>query len=94
MAARMLALPHWFNPLAWWAVRRYDEAAEWACDLAATGETSTTMYARALVRLGETAGSHASYSPAARGRPSMSCTFRQEFAVSSFNGDFRRSKNV
>ncbi len=29
---RLLALPHWFNPFAWLAVRRFDEAAEWACD--------------------------------------------------------------
>ena len=29
---RLLALPHWFNPCAWLAVRRFDEAAEWACD--------------------------------------------------------------
>ena len=31
-AVRLLALPHWFNPLAWWAVRRFDEGGEWACD--------------------------------------------------------------
>ena len=66
---RGLALPHWFNPFAWWAVRRFDEAAEWACDRAASGENSATAYARALLRLGEAAGRHAAYSPAARGRP-------------------------
>ncbi|HVU44290.1 MAG TPA: M56 family metallopeptidase [Xanthobacteraceae bacterium] len=69
LAARVLALPHWFNPFSWWAVRRFDEAAEWACDRAASAEHATTTYARALVRLGEVAGRHASYSPAARGRP-------------------------
>ena len=69
LAVRVLALPHWFNPFAWWAVRRFDEAAEWACDRAASGDHATTTYARALVRLGEVAGRHASYSPAARGRP-------------------------
>jgi protein involved in polysaccharide export with SLBB domain/beta-lactamase regulating signal transducer with metallopeptidase domain len=36
LALRALALPQWFNPLAWLAVRRFDEAAEWACDDAAT----------------------------------------------------------
>ena len=34
---RLLMLPHWFNPLAWLAVRRFDEAAEWACDEVAKG---------------------------------------------------------
>jgi polysaccharide biosynthesis/export protein len=32
LAVRMLALPQWFNPLVWLAVRRFDEAGEWACD--------------------------------------------------------------
>ena len=32
LAVRLLALPQWFNPLAWMAVRRFDECAEWACD--------------------------------------------------------------
>ncbi|HRE99794.1 MAG TPA: M56 family metallopeptidase, partial [Pirellulaceae bacterium] len=30
--ARSIALLHWFNPCAWLAARRFDEAAEWACD--------------------------------------------------------------
>ena len=37
ICVRLLMLPHWFNPLAWLAVRRFDEAAEWACDEAAKG---------------------------------------------------------
>jgi beta-lactamase regulating signal transducer with metallopeptidase domain len=37
LIVRLLALPHWFNPLAWLAVRRFDEAAEWACDEVAKG---------------------------------------------------------
>jgi beta-lactamase regulating signal transducer with metallopeptidase domain len=69
LAARVLALPQWFNPLAWLAVRRFDEAAEWACDQAATaGQPQTTDYARALVRLGEAATRQASYRPAAHGQ--------------------------
>ena len=32
LAIRALALPHWFNPFAWWAVRTFDECGEWACD--------------------------------------------------------------
>ena len=50
---RALALPQWFNPLAWWSLRRFDDAAEWACDdlvrSVMTGQT--TDYARALVQL-------------------------------------------
>ncbi|HEY1598147.1 MAG TPA: M56 family metallopeptidase [Pirellulales bacterium] len=68
LTVHLLALPHWFNPFAWWAVRRFDEAAEWACDRAAAADEPTTAYARTLLRLGEAAGRHASYSPAARGR--------------------------
>ncbi len=34
---RLMALPHWFNPLAWWIVRNLDECAEWLCDDEATG---------------------------------------------------------
>jgi hypothetical protein len=32
---RIAALPQWFNPLVRLAVRRFDEAGEWACDEAA-----------------------------------------------------------
>lgn len=67
LAVRLLALPHWFNPLAWLAVRRFDDAAEWACDRAASDGESATKYARTLVRLGESAARHAAYSPAVRG---------------------------
>jgi hypothetical protein len=49
---RVLALPHWFNPLAWWAVREFEEAGEWICDDLAAGQTATE-YARALVQLCE-----------------------------------------
>lgn len=68
LGARLLALPHWFNPCAWLAVRRFDEAAEWACDQAAAAPAEVTTYARALVRLGEV---HLAtrYGSAARTRP-------------------------
>ncbi|MEZ6088819.1 MAG: M56 family metallopeptidase [Pirellulaceae bacterium] len=32
MFVRLLAAVHWFNPVAWWAAAKFDEAAEWACD--------------------------------------------------------------
>ena len=54
--ARLAAVPHWFNPAAWWAVKKFDEAAEWACDerLAATAPGQVSSYARVLLRLVET----------------------------------------
>ena len=53
---RMLALPQWFNPLAWMAVRAFDEAAEWACDdlvMTDCGRASDTSYPLALLRIAE-----------------------------------------
>ncbi|HXT58391.1 MAG TPA: M56 family metallopeptidase [Pirellulales bacterium] len=52
LVVRLLAAPHWFNPLAWRAVRRFDEAAEWACDaLAPRTEQERLEYAKVLLRL-------------------------------------------
>ena len=34
MCTILLASTHWFNPFAWLAVRKFNEAAEWACDQA------------------------------------------------------------
>ncbi|HEV7226574.1 MAG TPA: M56 family metallopeptidase [Pirellulales bacterium] len=52
LAVRLLAAPHWFNPLAWRAVRRFDDAAEWACDaLAPRTEQERLEYAKVLLRL-------------------------------------------
>ncbi len=51
---RILALPQWFNPAVWWAVRRFDEAGEWACDEVAQGRAAANNeYARALLQLAE-----------------------------------------
>jgi hypothetical protein len=53
LAVRALALPHWFNPLVWHCVRRFDECAEWACDEAARRGAPEHVpdYARALLQL-------------------------------------------
>ncbi len=68
LLVRLLALPHWFNPVAWLAVRRFEEAAEWACDRAAIADEPATEYAKLLVQLGQSP--HAlGYGSAARGRP-------------------------
>lgn len=68
LLARILALPHWFNPLAWWAVRHFDECGEWACDDAVRrrGPGEATSYARVLLRLGHAAPP--GYSAAISGR--------------------------
>ncbi len=68
LAVRVLALPHWFNPIAWLAVRRFDDAAEWACDRAAMGDEPTT-YAAMLLRLGELASTPARFGSAMSKRP-------------------------
>ena len=49
---RFLALPHWFNPLASWTVRKFEETSEWACD-ARLDPRSATQLARALLELAE-----------------------------------------
>ena len=51
---RLLALPHWFNPAAWRAVRMFEQAGEWSCDRAAAGPPAERIdYLRALQRLVE-----------------------------------------
>lgn len=79
LVARVLALPHWFNPAAWWAARQFDEAAELACDRAAAGDDATTDYASALVRLGQVGPQATFYGTAARGR-SLAARIRRVLA--------------
>jgi beta-lactamase regulating signal transducer with metallopeptidase domain len=53
LAARMIATLHWFNPIAWWALREYEQAAEVACDhrVACHGRAAAAGFASALVEL-------------------------------------------
>jgi len=53
LAVRIAALPHWFNPLAWLAVRRFEAAAEWACDQFAAADSLETRksFVRAILAL-------------------------------------------
>jgi beta-lactamase regulating signal transducer with metallopeptidase domain len=53
--ARLLALPHWFNPLAWHAVGAIELACEYACDdFAGQAERGcATDYAKTLLAIGE-----------------------------------------
>ncbi len=60
LLARAVALPHWFNPLAWYAVRRLDECAEWACDDAAAASSDVRSYAETLLQLNDGPGAVAS----------------------------------
>ena len=70
LLVRLLALPQWFNPVAWAVVRHFDECAEWACDQQAVGAGAVrpTEYANTLLRLSRFPGGHPSFSPAAHGR--------------------------
>jgi beta-lactamase regulating signal transducer with metallopeptidase domain/protein involved in polysaccharide export with SLBB domain len=69
LAIRVLALPQWFNPLAWLAVRRFDEAAEWACDDAAAPSANDRLaFANSLLQSAEYAlAPYPASAPAARG---------------------------
>lgn len=53
LAARMVASIHWFNPMGWWAARRLDFNAEFACDnaVARRGDVYSAGFASALVAL-------------------------------------------
>ena len=55
LGARLLALPHWFNPLAWWTIRKFDEVSEWACDqrMADAQPRFVPDFARALLEMVE-----------------------------------------
>ena len=68
IAFRLLALPHWFNPVAWWVVRKLDECAEWACDsVAGSCGADVNIYVRALLKLGGDQAHSKSLATAARG---------------------------
>ena len=56
-ALRLLALPHWFNPLVWRIVKQFDDDAEKACDDVIRRDNAhhAIEYARTLLLLG---GSH------------------------------------
>lgn len=53
LIARVITTIHWFNPIAWWALRQYEQAAECACDqrVANDGKHSAAGFASALVEL-------------------------------------------
>ena len=61
LIARTAASLHWWNPAAWWCVRRYEESAEWLCDewLTQTDPAAAKGLASSLVQLVEFAESQA-----------------------------------
>ena len=67
---RLLALPQWFNPFAWLAVRRFEDCAELACDDATRAALPDAMseYSRALLALGHHQPITPSLASAASGR--------------------------
>lgn len=69
LAVRFLAAPQWFNPLAWWSVRKFDEFAEFACDRAAAGGSlvHATLLSKVLLALGTQTESSATIPTARRG---------------------------
>jgi beta-lactamase regulating signal transducer with metallopeptidase domain/protein involved in polysaccharide export with SLBB domain len=69
LAIRVLALPQWFNPMARLAVRRFDEAGEWACDDAAAGVAAggPIAFANSLLHAAEFTSAELPGSVAAKG---------------------------
>jgi beta-lactamase regulating signal transducer with metallopeptidase domain len=55
VAVRLLILPHWFNPVAWWAARQFEAANEDACDEVACGgdPVRELEYSKVLLQLNE-----------------------------------------
>lgn len=67
LVARLLAVPHWYNPFAWWAVRKFEEGGEWACDEQLLSDPQQVpVFARALLSMTE-AESNRVCATAARG---------------------------
>ena len=55
LIARLIVWPQWFNPLAWHALNRFDECAEWSCDetLLRVAPRDVAEYAKALLAMVE-----------------------------------------
>lgn len=51
LIANLVAAVHWFNPLAWFAVRRFEDCIEWTCDriVLASKPEANVHYAKALL---------------------------------------------
>ena len=71
LLVRLLALPQWFNPFAWIAVREFEKCAEFACDDALRNKRPELMveYARTLLELGQSNPNHLLLASSASGHP-------------------------
>lgn len=93
LVVRLLVLPHWFNPVAWWAARQFEAASEAACDEAACGNDllQAISYSKALLILNERMGIRYAHSLAVSGgslteriRRILHPEFRKESQMSRF----------
>jgi beta-lactamase regulating signal transducer with metallopeptidase domain len=69
--ARLIVALHWFNPLAWMSAKRFDESAEWACDLRMAQESPArmTQLAKALLSTAQVSHSAPALALAVTGGP-------------------------
>ncbi len=69
MCARVIVALHWFNPIAWFSVRKFDESAEWSCDAQLSQEAPTriTKLASALLVASQTSSRSPVFSAAVTG---------------------------
>ncbi len=83
LIARLLALPHWFNPIAWYAVAAIELVSEYACDdYASQAEReATTDYAKTLLAIGELTHRAPAWTPAGGG----GCLFKRISRVLSIS---------
>ncbi len=65
-----LASVQWFNPAAWWALKKFNEAAEWRCDAEAygNGDDSVVRFAESMLLLHRTSPRYVGVLPAFRNR--------------------------
>ncbi|HLO95737.1 MAG TPA: M56 family metallopeptidase [Burkholderiaceae bacterium] len=68
LLARLLACLHWFNPLAWWALRRFAQDQELACDALVLQQArprdlaqDLAHYAHALLKAGQAPDAEAAW---------------------------------
>ncbi|MBB2484408.1 M56 family metallopeptidase [Mitsuaria sp. WAJ17] len=64
LLARTLACLHWFNPLAWWALHRFAQDQELACDALVLQQASAqdlAHYAHALLKAGQAPDAEAAW---------------------------------
>ena len=53
--AQLLVLPHWFNPFAWLAMRKFENSVEWGCDDVVRNSTpdAAIHFAQALLEIAD-----------------------------------------